>query len=56
LKISQARNQHEACKELLLDSLALFVDPEDGGETFLSNIGQLSTNYTALHRRKWNSS
>jgi hypothetical protein len=36
--------------------LGLFLDPEDGGHMFLRNVGFLSTNYTALSPRRWNSS
>jgi hypothetical protein len=32
--------------------LTLFFDPEDGGDMFLINVGWLSTDYTALYRRK----
>jgi hypothetical protein len=35
--------------------LTLF-DPEDGGDTFLRNVGRLSKDYTALCPRKWYSS
>jgi hypothetical protein len=35
--------------------LGLFFDPEDGGNMFLQNIGQLSTDYKALYPR-WQSS
>jgi hypothetical protein len=36
--------------------LGLFFDPYDGGDTFLRNVGWLSTDYTALHPRIQNSS
>jgi hypothetical protein len=32
--------------------LGSFIDPEDGGDMFLRNIGWLSTNYTALHPQR----
>jgi hypothetical protein len=28
--------------------LGVFLDPEDGGDMFLRNVGGLSTDYTAL--------
>jgi hypothetical protein len=34
----------------------LFFDPEDGGDTFLRNVGCNSTDYTALYPRRWYSS
>jgi hypothetical protein len=36
--------------------LGLFLDPEDGGYMFLRNVDLLSTDYTALYHRKYNSS
>jgi hypothetical protein len=33
-----------------------FFDPEDVGDMFLRNVGWHSTDYTALHPRKWYSS
>jgi hypothetical protein len=32
--------------------LSLFFDPEDGGDTFLRNVGWLSTDYMALYPRR----
>jgi hypothetical protein len=32
------------------------LDPEDGGNLLLRNIGSLSTDYTALYPRRWYSS
>jgi hypothetical protein len=29
--------------------------PEDGGDMFHRNVGRLSTDYMALHPRRWNS-
>jgi hypothetical protein len=34
--------------------LGLFFDPEDGGDMFLQNVYQLSTNYTALYPGRYN--
>jgi hypothetical protein len=34
----------------------LFFDPEDGGDTFLWNVGCNSTDYTASYPRRWYSS
>jgi hypothetical protein len=31
--------------------LGLFFDPEDGGDIFLRNVGEISTDYTALYPR-----
>jgi hypothetical protein len=36
--------------------LGLFFDPEDGGDIFFRNIGSLSTDYTMLYLRRYNSS
>jgi hypothetical protein len=36
--------------------LCLLFDPEEGGDIFLRNVGWLSTGYTALYPRRWNSS
>jgi hypothetical protein len=36
--------------------LGLFFDPKDGGEMFLQNVGWLSTDYTALYPRTYDSS
>jgi hypothetical protein len=36
--------------------LDLFFDPEGGSDMFLWNINRLSTDYTALYPRKYNSS
>jgi hypothetical protein len=30
----------------------LFFDPDDGGDTFLRNVGHNSTNYTASYPRR----
>jgi hypothetical protein len=32
------------------------LDPEDGGDIFLRNVGWLLTDYTALFPRRWYSS
>jgi hypothetical protein len=40
---------------LTLVSCWLFCDPEDGGDTFLRNVGS-HTDYTALYPRRWQSS
>jgi hypothetical protein len=32
--------------------LAVFFDPENGGDMFLRNIGWLSTDYTASYARR----
>jgi hypothetical protein len=34
----------------------LFFDPEDGGDTFLRNVGYNSTDYPASYPRRWYSS
>jgi hypothetical protein len=36
--------------------LDFFFDPEDGGDMFVQNVGRLSTDYTALFLRRYNSS
>jgi hypothetical protein len=36
--------------------LSLFFHPEDGGDIVLRRVGSLSTDYTALHPRRQNSS
>jgi hypothetical protein len=36
-------------------SLGLSFYGEDGGDIFFRNIGRLSTDYTALHHRRYNS-
>jgi hypothetical protein len=33
-----------------------YSDPEDGGSTFLRNVGRLLPDYTALYSRRENSS
>jgi hypothetical protein len=33
----------------------LFLDPDDGGDTFLQNVSWLSMDYMALYIRSWNS-
>jgi hypothetical protein len=33
--------------------LGLLFNPEDGGSTFLQNVGQLSTHYMVLHPKEW---
>jgi hypothetical protein len=33
--------------------LGLFFDPEDGGDMFLRNVDSFSTDYTALHPRRY---
>jgi hypothetical protein len=35
----------------LLVIAEIFVDPEDGGDMFLRNVGCVSTDYTASHPR-----
>jgi hypothetical protein len=60
VRASQTKSQHEAgSKQLLLHMgflLGLFFDPQDGGYIFLRNVGELSTDYTALYPRRQNSS
>jgi hypothetical protein len=34
--------------------LGLFFEPEDGSDTFLRNVGGLSTDCTTLYPRRWN--
>jgi hypothetical protein len=36
--------------------LGLFLDPEEGGDMFLRNVGRLSTDYNALYPRIYKSS
>jgi hypothetical protein len=36
--------------------LGLLLNPEDGGDIFLQNVGCLSTDYTALYPKRQNSS
>jgi hypothetical protein len=36
--------------------LGLFLNPEEGGGIFLRNVGLLSTDYMALHPRRYKSS
>jgi hypothetical protein len=36
--------------------LGLLLDPEDGGSTFLRNVGKLLPDYITSHPRRWNSS
>jgi hypothetical protein len=42
------------CHAELFFLLDLFFDPENGSDMFLRNIGQLSTDYTALYSRRPN--
>jgi hypothetical protein len=35
--------------------IRLFLDPEDGGDMLLLNVGWLLTDYTALYPRGWHS-
>jgi hypothetical protein len=35
--------------------LGLFFDPEDGGDMFLRNVGELSTECTLYRRREYSS-
>jgi hypothetical protein len=35
--------------------VGLFLDPEDGSNILLRNVGLLSTDYVALSPRRWNS-
>jgi hypothetical protein len=37
----------------LLVLAEIFLDPEDGGDMFLRNVGCISTDYTASHSRRW---
>jgi hypothetical protein len=64
-KISWARNQHESrwqahvclAHVLTLVSCSAYVlDPEDGGDMFLRNVGWYSTDYMTLYPRRWYSS
>jgi hypothetical protein len=68
-RISQVRNQREACSRILGQTvlpasyllhtgflLCLFFDTKDGGDMFLRNVGWLSVDYTALYPRRQNSS
>jgi hypothetical protein len=34
--------------------LGLVLEPEDGGDMFLPNVGRLTTDYTALYLRIYN--
>jgi hypothetical protein len=46
-KIHEATDQHGLRAEL-----AIFFDPEDGGDMFLRKVGRLSKDYTALYPRR----
>jgi hypothetical protein len=43
--------EHSACHLLARWFAELFFDPEDGGDTFLRNVGYKSTDYTASYPR-----
>jgi hypothetical protein len=36
----------------IVDTALFFLDPEDGGDMFLRNVGWLSTDYKALYLRR----
>jgi hypothetical protein len=40
----------------LLTCRKIFLDPEDGADIFLRNVGWISTDYTTSHPRRWYSS
>jgi hypothetical protein len=42
----------DSSSELHRCSFQLFFDPEDGGDTFLRNVGYNSTDYTASYPRR----
>jgi hypothetical protein len=45
---------YSACCQLLAGFLLdLLLEPEDGGNTFLWNIGALLPDYTVLRPRRW---
>jgi hypothetical protein len=50
------RNAGKGCKEMKMLTcwflLNYFFDPEDGGDTFLRNVGCNSTDYTASYARR----
>jgi hypothetical protein len=49
--LEEVRN---SCRVPLVGFLpSLFFDPEDGGDMFLRNVDLLSTDYTALHPRRY---
>jgi hypothetical protein len=52
---SQARHQHWYLFRAGI-LLVLFFNPEVGGDMFLRNVGWLSTDYTALYPKRYNSS
>jgi hypothetical protein len=47
-----ATGEHSACHLLARWFAELFFDPEDGGDTFLRNVGCNSTDYTASYPRR----
>jgi hypothetical protein len=52
----QPMNMKQAANKACWFLLGLLFSPEDGGDIFLKNISQLSTDYTALYPRRQNSS
>jgi hypothetical protein len=54
-RISQARNQHEACSKADVHGgflLGLLFYPENGDNMFFQNVGSFSTDYTSLYCRR----
>jgi hypothetical protein len=45
--------EHSACHLLARWFAELFFDPEDGGDTFLRNVGCNSADFTASYPRRW---
>jgi hypothetical protein len=56
LHLQGRRIVQAACHLLARWFAELFLDPEDGGDTFLRNVGYNSTDYTASYVRRWYSS
>jgi hypothetical protein len=49
LEVEEEAKEETSMKQVADFLLALFFDPEDGGDMFLRNISWLITRYTTLH-------